>query len=288
METKCGLDGFEAVMERLHGVHKASFAEDSPTAASALPVSDHARGNAAVLVALFPSPDGDVQVLLTLRSAQLRSHANEVALPGGKFDMEDGNLVRTATREAFEEIGLPPDMVQPVCVLDAAISKHGLLVLPVVAKVPATFRPVVNEDEVAAVFSCPLKKFLSDDGHMFRDITYGDYPFRLHFFSVADTASGRKFTVWGMTAGILIRVAATCFDREPAFEVHCPGCPGRTAVISSQLRSEQPPPTAPQILSKPVLSPERCVSRADTSPVAVGTPCVSPPPPKPVVVMSKL
>lgn len=62
----------------------------------------------AVLLGLFNHPrTGAIHVLLTERSAQLRSHAGDVALPGGKRDPEDTSDVVTALREAEEEIGLP-------------------------------------------------------------------------------------------------------------------------------------------------------------------------------------
>jgi 8-oxo-dGTP pyrophosphatase MutT (NUDIX family) len=47
---------------------------------------------------------GVVRVILTQRSANLRNHAGEVALPGGKADPEDADSVATALREAYEEV----------------------------------------------------------------------------------------------------------------------------------------------------------------------------------------
>lgn len=44
--------------------------------------------------------------------------SGEVALPGGKRDKNDANDVETALREAQEEIGLNPSMVEVVTVLD--------------------------------------------------------------------------------------------------------------------------------------------------------------------------
>lgn len=47
---------------------------------------------------------GVVRVILTQRSANLRNHAGEVALPGGKTDPEDTSPTATALREANEEV----------------------------------------------------------------------------------------------------------------------------------------------------------------------------------------
>ena len=68
-----------------------------------LPVEGHMT-SAAVLVVLWGSND-DPKVILTQRSEHLKSHAGEVAFPGGKWDPEDTDLLQTALRETFEEIG---------------------------------------------------------------------------------------------------------------------------------------------------------------------------------------
>lgn len=49
--------------------------------------------------------------------------SGEVALPGGKRDKNDANDVETALREAQEEIGLNPSLVEVVTVLDPFYTK---------------------------------------------------------------------------------------------------------------------------------------------------------------------
>lgn len=44
--------------------------------------------------------------------------SGEVALPGGKWEESDANDVDTALREAQEEIGLDPSVVEVVTILD--------------------------------------------------------------------------------------------------------------------------------------------------------------------------
>ena len=44
-----------------------------------------AKNRASVLVLLFSRSDGELHVVLTTRSLNLRTHAGDVALPGGKF-----------------------------------------------------------------------------------------------------------------------------------------------------------------------------------------------------------
>lgn len=49
--------------------------------------------------------------------------AGEVSLPGGKTEEGDKDDAETATREAREEIGLDPSLVNVVTVLEPFLSK---------------------------------------------------------------------------------------------------------------------------------------------------------------------
>ena len=68
-----------------------------------------ANRRAAVLVLLFIGKKGELRVLLTKRSRNLRSFSGHVALPGGKADNIRETFEKVARREAEEEIGLPQD-----------------------------------------------------------------------------------------------------------------------------------------------------------------------------------
>ncbi|KAG8855850.1 hypothetical protein FRB96_006672 [Tulasnella sp. 330] len=120
--------------------------------------------SAAVLVALFVGRWGDLYVLLSRRSDDLRSYAGDTSLPGGKRDPEDKSPEDTARREAFEEIGLPRDRrrIPLLCTLEPFLSTNNLIVFPVVVLVtdPA-IKPALNAPEVAALFSHPLRSLLS-------------------------------------------------------------------------------------------------------------------------------
>lgn len=82
---------------------------------------------AAVLIPLFESNNGDIHVILTQRSPRLNSHAGEVCFPGGKKDEHDADAICTALREADEELGIPPDAVNVLTTLPPILSKvHSL------------------------------------------------------------------------------------------------------------------------------------------------------------------
>ena len=60
---------------------------------------------AAVLVLLFElNRDGHLRVLLTTRSKSLRSHPGQTALPGGKVDPSDKDVVATAVSLEFDSL----------------------------------------------------------------------------------------------------------------------------------------------------------------------------------------
>ncbi|KAI8611433.1 hypothetical protein BC830DRAFT_657831 [Chytriomyces sp. MP71] len=103
----------------------------SDTAEKVYAATDRTK-RAGVLIALVLDKETDqVHVILTKRSLQLRTHAGEVALPGGRMDEQDADIAATALREAHEEIGLHPDHVDILSYHDPAISLHKLVVTPV-------------------------------------------------------------------------------------------------------------------------------------------------------------
>jgi 8-oxo-dGTP pyrophosphatase MutT (NUDIX family) len=153
---------------------------------------------AAVLVALFEG-DGEVRVWLLRRPAGLRTHAGQVALPGGRRDPSDATLVDTALREAEEEIGLPPSAVQVLGQADEYITVTRYSVTPVVGWLRAPFVPRPNPSEAARVFSAPFATF-RDEGLV------GAIPFE----SVKRLVRSYQVdgeVVWGATAAILGNLA---------------------------------------------------------------------------------
>lgn len=83
---------------------------------------------AAVLVAVTRRTEPGV--LLTVRREHLRTHAGQVAFPGGRVDPEDAGPVAAALREADEEIGLPPPLVEVWGTADPYRTITGYRVVP--------------------------------------------------------------------------------------------------------------------------------------------------------------
>jgi len=163
---------------------------------------------AAVLVALFEE-DGEARVVLTVRSDRLRSHQGEVAFPGGRLDDGEG-AVAGALREAFEEVGLDPELVTVVGELTPMPTLASNTVMtPVVATLDSRPGLTPNPGEVERVFDVALSE-LAADGVFYEEwwpsrgrpaaagLPEGEFP--VWFFDVAGV------TVWGATARTLVEL----------------------------------------------------------------------------------
>lgn len=110
---------------------------------------------AGVLVA-FEATEAGLQLYLTKRASHLRHHPGQIAFPGGKVDPSDNGPVGAALREAQEEIGLPPENVQILGVLEPHETVTGFLATPVVARITRPFTPRPEAGEVDEVFTVPF------------------------------------------------------------------------------------------------------------------------------------
>ena len=150
---------------------------------------------AAVLVPVIDR--SEPTVLLTLRTADLNSHAGQVAFPGGKIDPGDASPVAAALREAREETGLAPMLVEPIGYLDLYLTFSGFRILPTVARVKPDFTLTLNPREVTETFEVPLKFLMTPANHQRKtrdwkgiQREYYEIPFENYY-------------IWGITAGIL-------------------------------------------------------------------------------------
>jgi 8-oxo-dGTP pyrophosphatase MutT (NUDIX family) len=112
----------------------------------------------AVLILFYPYK-GEIYFPLILRPAYDGVHSGQVAFPGGRYELKDENLVRTALREAQEEIGLRLTDVKVLGTLtELFIPPSNFFVLPVIGCIP--YRPDYFPDarEVEEVFEIKLSE----------------------------------------------------------------------------------------------------------------------------------
>jgi 8-oxo-dGTP pyrophosphatase MutT (NUDIX family) len=141
---------------------------------------------AAVLVPLFER-DGETHVWLVRRPSSMRSHAGQVAFPGGKLDAGDESLLHAALREAHEELGIERASVDVLGALDGMFTGTGFTIAPWVGWLAPGVEVKPNPSEVARAFVAPLRAFF--------DEPRGAFPRR------GWTIDGEL--VWGATAAIV-------------------------------------------------------------------------------------
>jgi 8-oxo-dGTP pyrophosphatase MutT (NUDIX family) len=159
---------------------------------------DPTRRQAAVLLPLFKNAT-DYHLVFTKRTETVRHHKGQVSFPGGSFEPADGDLLTTALRESYEEVGIRPEHVSILGRLDdLATFSTSFTISPFVGLIPYPypFRP--DPIEVAIVFDASLsiladptvgRRYIRarDDG-----ATIEDYEFHVD-----------GHVIWGATARII-------------------------------------------------------------------------------------
>ncbi len=152
---------------------------------------------AAVLLPLYGWPE-EPGLVFTERRADLRRHAGEISFPGGRRDDADADLAATALREAHEEIGLDPALVELGEELPATGTfVTGYRIHPFVGHIPHPaglgLEPNPAEVETVLTFSLNVLR----ETYAMRRLTRRGIPFHTPTYEV----EGQM--IWGATARIL-------------------------------------------------------------------------------------
>lgn len=150
---------------------------------------------AAVLVPVIDRREPTV--LFTTRTDGLASHAGQVAFPGGKIDPHDASPVAAALREAEEEIGLAPALIEPLGYLDLYLTFSGFRILPTVARIKPEFALVLNPWEVTETFEVPLSFLMTPANLQRRSRDWKGINREYYAIPFGDRY------IWGITAGIV-------------------------------------------------------------------------------------
>jgi len=103
------------------------------------------------------------EVCFTRRSELLADHRGQIAFPGGRAETVDAGPLQTALRETCEEVGIAPDAVLPLGILDSVETSSGFRVWPVVGVIRMPVEPRPSSPEVTETFWIPLE-WLAADG----------------------------------------------------------------------------------------------------------------------------
>jgi 8-oxo-dGTP pyrophosphatase MutT (NUDIX family) len=150
---------------------------------------------AAVLAPIVARPDG-YTILLTQRTADMPTHAGQVAFPGGRLQAGE-DAVTAALRETEEETGIAQRFIAPIGAFDAYQTVTGYAVAPIVGLVDPAFTLNPDPREVAVVFEAPAAFLFDPANHQTHTRAWGEtsrsfyvMPYQDHF-------------IWGATAGML-------------------------------------------------------------------------------------
>lgn len=153
---------------------------------------------AAVLIAVTERHEPGV--ILTVRRDDMRTHAGQIAFPGGRID-EGESVVDAAMREAWEELEIDPAVIVPIAELDIYRTITGFAVTPVLAAIPPDLPIRPHDREVADWFEAPLAHLLDPTRHILKAVQFAGRERRYYEIDW----NGRK--IWGATAAMLVNLS---------------------------------------------------------------------------------
>jgi 8-oxo-dGTP pyrophosphatase MutT (NUDIX family) len=151
---------------------------------------------AAVLIPLFLK-NGEYHILFTKRAENMTHHRGEISFPGGVNHPEDTDILQTALRETWEEVGIAPEEVEILGVLDDFLSIHNVLVTPYVGFVATELRLRINPAEIERIVEVPLSYLLTPGIFQLREWSWQGRTIPLLFVLYG------KDSIWGLTAAML-------------------------------------------------------------------------------------
>lgn len=176
----------DAALERLRGLllRRPAIEIDAP---------QHRR--ACVLIPLIRNGSG-WSILFTRRAENLAAHSGQIAFPGGVVESGE-TLEEAATREAEEEVGIPPRHVELIGRLDDVITHSGFLVAPFAGVIHEPIEYVIQESEVVEVFEVPMEALLDVRNPEVRYVPFRNKRYPAYFYH------HDSHEIWGLTGRML-------------------------------------------------------------------------------------
>jgi 8-oxo-dGTP pyrophosphatase MutT (NUDIX family) len=183
--------------ERLR-VALSSPAVDPPVEGDLPELRAQAAVPAAVLIAI--TDGAEPGVILTVRREHMRTHAGQIAFPGGRIDIGE-DPIAAALREAHEELLLNPTSVEIVGTLDQYRTVTGYVVTPVIGVIAPDPPLTPHEHEVGEWFESPLHALLNPARQQRQTALFGGR--ERHYYEIL--WNGRR--IWGATAAIIVNLS---------------------------------------------------------------------------------
>jgi 8-oxo-dGTP pyrophosphatase MutT (NUDIX family) len=151
----------------------------------------------AVLIALYIK-NNTLHFPIIRRPVYNGLHSGQIAFPGGKKDDSDTNLINTAQRECYEEIGIAPDNIKVLGTLsELFIQVTNMHVLPVVGVFNQPPKYKINKHEVDELFSVNINDLFTSENKKIETWEIRGQDVDIPFYYIQEQK------VWGATAMIL-------------------------------------------------------------------------------------
>jgi len=159
---------------------------------------DHPPKKGAVMIVLYPD-GGKIYFPLMQRPPYQGIHGGQVSLPGGKMEDFDENLIETAIRETFEEIGVKISDNEVIGSLsDLNVTASNFIVKPVVSILNKKPEFIKDPREVEQIFKAEIKHLIHPQTLREKELTVAqEVRLMAPFFDIEEKV------VWGATAMIL-------------------------------------------------------------------------------------
>jgi 8-oxo-dGTP pyrophosphatase MutT (NUDIX family) len=162
---------------------------------------------AGVLLLLYPR-EGELYLVLTKRTEELRHHQAQISLPGGRQDRGE-SITQTALREAQEELGIQPDAARIMGMLTPLyIPPSNYCIYPVVSSVPGRPDFSLSPKEVAEIIELPLSHLLDEKNRVEEIWTIRGIKVSVPFYSF------QEHKIWGATAMVLSEFLEVLRDQK--------------------------------------------------------------------------
>jgi 8-oxo-dGTP pyrophosphatase MutT (NUDIX family) len=164
---------------------------------------------AAVLIPICQK-EGEYYILFTKRTQKVEYHKGQLSFPGGARERGDKNLMVTALRESFEEIGLRPEDAEVWGGLDEVRTiTSRFAIAPFVAAIPYPYSFRINSEEVEELIGVPISALLKQEVSPEQLIGDGGELLTSYFYHYKD------HIIWGATARILKQLLDLISDCLP-------------------------------------------------------------------------
>lgn len=151
----------------------------------------------AVFILLFEK-NNELEIVMIKRADYEGVHSGQIAFPGGKMESKDNNLIDTAYRETFEEVGLRNNNIEVLGKLSPLwIPVSNMCVHPYVGFYKADPIFVIQEKEVQKVLTFKLQELLKEETITKSIFTGKKYSIEAPCYQV----DGQR--IWGASAMIL-------------------------------------------------------------------------------------